>query len=323
MTPLESYVNARMGYPVRSRIAWQRRFMKLPGPLRKYLTNKLWKWPYRHMRTFPLALEFEPAGPSEWHISLDGKPLVHARPLMETLGKINRPVTIVASGPSSRDYPRDQLRESGRMVVAVNGSPSFLAEHGIQPDAWIISDGDFPLHAKRHLPHVEGVPLIATANVVVTFAKLLPEALENRPLSLIARVNQWHGVASLSEPELLAMNDQSRTPFVFPDSGLRRSVGWSRDPELGFFSGCTVVFAALQVVVGRGATDVEIVGMDLSGCGRSYQEDKSAPASTLVVEYENLIMPSFEIMHEVLTGTGVVVKNLSPVCPLPRKTFGS
>ena len=109
---------------------------------------------------------------------------------------------------------------------------------------------------------------------------------------------------------------------MFPATGVRKSVvGWSRRPELGFFSGCTVVFAALQVVVGLGARDIEIIGMDLSNQGHAYQEGEGTLPSTLTLDYADRILPSFELMHEALRNTGVVVRNLSPVCPLPRRLF--
>jgi hypothetical protein len=102
---------------------------------------------------------------------------------------------------------------------------------------------------------------------------------------------------------------------------MKSVVGWSRRPELGFFSGCTVVFAALQIVIGLGARDIEIAGMDLQGSGHAYKEEKCAIASSLGADYERGILPAFERMHEAIRGSGVVVRNLSPVCPLPREFF--
>ena len=46
---------------------------------------------------------------------------------------IDRPVTIVATGPSAKEYNWDELRDSGRFVIAVAGAPTLLnAFHVVQ-----------------------------------------------------------------------------------------------------------------------------------------------------------------------------------------------
>jgi Kdo-III transferase WaaZ len=109
---------------------------------------------------------------------------------------------------------------------------------------------------------------------------------------------------------------------VFPPAGNGKSIiGWSRRPELGFFSGCTVAFAALQIMVRLGARDIEIVGMDLTGKAHAYTEADGAIPSSLDADYEQRILPSFALMGEALKGSGIAIRNLSPVCRLPRRFF--
>src|SRR6478752_376713 len=140
MTALESYVNERMRKPVLSRIAWEKSCRGLPAPARDFIGRKLWRWPYRHMRSFPLSVGLTPTASGGWTISRNLKIIATAAPLLDWIGLIDRPVTIVAGGPSAREYPIDQLRGSGRLVIAVNGVPAFLSDRGIRPDAWIVSD---------------------------------------------------------------------------------------------------------------------------------------------------------------------------------------
>jgi hypothetical protein len=324
MTPLETYLNSRMEKSVRRRIAWDHRSHGLSSPLGNFIRHKLWKWPYRHMRSYPWSVGIEPIRPGAWEISQGANTVTTTVPLSEWIGPIDRPVTIVAGGPSAREYPIRELGSGKRLIIAVNGAPSFLAEYGIRADAWIVSDTRLASQIETNFPHTIGTPLATPANVAPSIAIRSPGELASRPLCLIERVNQWHGVRSLVDKQLLDLNELSDSPFLFPAQGVVKSlVGWSHRPELGFFSGCTVAFAALQIAIGLGARDIEIVGMDLSGQGHAYAEMESPIASSLLMNYKEFILPSFELMHEALKGTGVLVKNLSPVCPLPQRIFAS
>lgn len=322
MSPLEAHVNSNAEKTMLKRLAWERRCRYLPDFPGEFIRAKIWKWPYRHMRSFPLSVGIEPTRPGAWTISLNGNDITTTLPLAEWIGPINRPVTIVAGGPTARDHPMGELESSGRLIIAVNGVPAFLAEHGIRPDAWIVSDPRLALQIETNFPHAPGTPLALTAGAAASVASRAPVELAARPLCLIERVNQWHRVPSLSRDQVLELNARSGSPFSFPpDGGGKSIIGWSRRPELGFFSGCTVVFAALQLVVGLGARDIEIIGMDLGGTGHSYREGKGDLPNTLKDDYEMRILPSFEMMHEALRGTDVAIRNLSPVCPLPHRFF--
>jgi hypothetical protein len=276
------------------------------------------------MRSYPWSVGLEPHRSGSWTISLGANTVTTTVPLSEWIGPIDRPVTIVAGGPSARNHPVGELASGKRLIIAVNGVPAFLAEKGIRPDAWIVSDPRLATQIETNFPHAAGTPLAVPANVAASIAIRSPGELARRPLCLIERVNQWHGVRSLEDKPLLELNERSGSPFLFPAKGVVKSmVGWSRRPELGFFSGCTVVFAALQIAIGLGARDIEIVGMDLSDQGHAYSEGKIALASSLGMNYEERILPSFELMHDALHETGVEVRNLSPVCPLPQRLFAA
>jgi hypothetical protein len=274
------------------------------------------------MNSFTWQVAFEPTRPGAWDIFLEGRLITTTVPLREWIGPISRPVTIVAGGPSAREYPIRDLAAGERLVVAVNGAPAFLEEYGIRPDAWIVSDVRLAYQVETNFLHAVGVPLAVPVTVASSIATRSPEELANRPLAVIERVNQWHGVPSLSREQLLKLNAASGSPFDFPPAGGGKSIiGWSHRPELGVFSGCTVVFATLQLMVGLGARDIEIVGMDLSGTAHVYGEQKGSLPSSLAGDYRARILPSFELMHSALAGSGLRIRNLSPVCPLPLRIF--
>lgn len=311
-----------MDASIRSRVAWSRRLDRFPTFLAGFLERRLWKWPLRHMREFPKSVTFEVTGGGEWKICRNGLPVATTRTLLDWVGPIGRPLTIVASGPSARDIPTDALKDGSRMILAVNGAPTFLAERGIKPDLWVISDSDFAAVVGRHFEHAAGVPLAVPFKAAAFIAEHFPHELEHRPICLIERVNQWYGIRSLKRSMLFDWNEKSGRPFVSPTEWNGKSVvGWSHRPELGFYSGNSVVFAALQLAVRLGAQDIEIIGMDLSDAKRSYSEGDSAQPSALAKQYNKGILPSFEVMHEALSGRNVVIRNLSPVCPLPGRLF--
>lgn len=215
-------------------------------------------------------------------MSLNGKYFAETVPLSEWVGGLSdRVVTIVAGGPTAQEYPLHELVSAGRFIVAVNGVPGMLAEKRIRPDAVIITDPRLAFQVAANFPHTLGLPIAMPAKVAAFIAMRFPDELAKHRLCLIERVNQWHGVRAFKGKDLREVNIRSGSPFMFPAGREGKSiVGWSRKPELGFFSGCTVPFAALQIVVGHGARDVEIIGMDLSGQGHSYKAEKDALPST-------------------------------------------
>lgn len=257
-----------------------------------------------------------------WGVRHGVETIARSRPLEQLVGHIDRPVTIVATGPSAKDHDWMKTREEGRFTIAVAGAPTFLKTVGIRPDMLVVSDSRFARYGIEHIRNAAGVPLVTVLRAASFHATESREELLSRPFSLIEQINSWYGLPRLPHAELLALNSASGSPFHFADvEDPYYRAGWSAAPELGFFSGCTVAFVAVQIAVRLGARDIEIVGMDLSGAGRSYDEGKNVVRNSLAKHYEPYILPSFLTMAAVLKGSGVTVRNLSPVCALPRSIF--
>lgn len=324
MNALEHHLSDR-GEHRTTRIAkWLRVADSVSHPLAKWLERKLWSGPLRHMRNVGSQITFRQEGDGGWSVLRGGAKIAAGVPLPELVDCRDRPVSIVATGPSARDYPWDSVRNGGRMIVAVNGAPTFLNGVKIRPDLLVVTDPYFAASGKVHFDHAAGVPLVTTTRAAAMLAQHSPEQLTGRYFSIIERVNAWYGVPALSLQELYAVNASGGSPFHFPeDETLQLKVGWSDRPDLGFFSGCTVVFAALQVVAGLGAKDIEIIGMDLSTQPRIYDEAGKPQPSMLQDQYDTYILPSFKMMARGLAGTEIRVRNISPVCPLPRELFAS
>lgn len=285
------------------------------GAISNWARRKIWAWPYRHMRAIDRSVHFEQRADGEWDVLLAGEVMLQTQTLSDWGKQLGSDVLLVASGPSARMHDWNDLE--GRSVVAVNGSPSLLTKEGVKVDYWVVSDPMFNAKGTRHFEENPEIPLVLTHQGLALMLMQDPGLLVRRPVALIERVNQWYGVASKERVELKRINRESGRPFVFPEGDTRKmKIGWSRQPELGFFSGCTVVYAALQVLVGLGARNIDIVGMDLGGTGRCYDEGKEAMPSTLSKELESVILPAFKLMGNALEGEGVSIRNLSPVSPL-------
>ncbi len=317
MSELEEFLSHR---ELRDRAVLVERFYRfLPQPLARAMERYLTP---RHMRSMAPRFSFLRNVDESWTVRNGTKIVAQSRPLGELVGRLDKPVTIVATGPSAKDYPWDEVRDGKRFVIAVAGAPTLLKSVNIRPDLLVITDSRFAKYGIEHIRAAREVPMVTVMRAVSFLAERTPEELTNRPFAMIEKVNSWYGLPQLAIPDLIGRNERSGHPFVFADPfHPSYRVGWSHRPELGFFTAATVAYVSLQIAVGLGARDIEIVGMDLSSGARAYDEGDMAVPNTLVQNYEQNILPSFELMHTALLGSGVSVRNRSPVCPLPASLF--
>lgn len=323
MTPLQRHINSRSLRQAARAARIVLACRSLPAPFTRWMQKRLWPASLRHMCAISEGFWFELTAESAWVMRFGSREIARSVPFAKLIGSLdNRPVTIVASGPSARDFPWDNLRQQERFIIAVNGACGFLHDQGILADLLVVTDAEFPRTGQAHLAKALEVPMVTTCAASSVYASVSPNDLSRKKFAIIERVNAWYGIPALDLPSLADLNSRSGTPFHLSQGNPRKfKVGWSSNPELGFFSGCTVVFAALQVAIGLGANDIEIVGMDLGGVGRSYAEAEDAPPSLLESQYQDYILPSFAIMNCALTDTGISIRNHSTLCPLPHAFF--
>jgi len=318
MTPLKQLLADR-AIPTSSWGGLHRLTANTFPPLGHLIERRIWPDGWRHMRSIVPGYLFEQTGEGGWRMKDRGNLVAECLPLRE-IAKIDKPVTIFATGPSSLDCDWQRLKE--RFVIAVNGATGVLKKRGIRPDLHVVIDRQFALSGVSHFTDSPDVPLVTTHRAGSVIASLLPGYFAKKPIALIERVNSWYGQPRLADKELRELNERSGSPFHFPDQPDKKcSIGWSDAPQLGVFSGFTVVMSALQVAIYLGAKDIEIIGMDLSAAGRAYDEGDNAQPSGLVNDYAKYILPTFEMMHRALDGRDVEIRNLSPVCPLPAHLF--
>ncbi|GAA5495479.1 hypothetical protein Rhal01_01654 [Rubritalea halochordaticola] len=267
------------------------------------------------MRGFDVGRSYLRQEDGSWLIDGGGVAALRAQTLQQWGAELKSSVLLVASGPSARDYDWRNIGDSS--IVAVNGSTGFLRGLGLKPDLWVTSDPDFNRTGTEHFLQNPDLPLALTHRGLEALLDSHPETVLNRPMCLIERVNQWYGTASRTQLELEQINQEGGQPFVFPEGNSEKlKIGWSHRPEWGFFSGCTVVFAALQILVRLGARDIQIIGMDLGGAERNYTEQRTRRPSELEAQRDSVILPAFSVMSKALAKSGVRIRNLSPVCPI-------
>ena len=288
------------------------------------LERRRWPERFRHMRAIMPGYMYELAAGGGWIMKKDGRVVTECLSIERMVGRLTRPVTIFATGPTARDCEWERLRGGQRFIIAVNGGPSVLAEHGIRPDLHMVIDRHFVHSGVVHFESSPDVPLLGTHRSAAVLAALMPGVYTRKPVAIVERVNAWYGIPVIPQQELREINRASGSPFQFPDEpDPKFRIGWSANPALGVFSGCTVVLSALQVAVGLGATDIEIIGMDLSNLGHAHTHGISKRPNELVSQYEQYILPTFQVMRRSLLETDVAVRNLSPVCPLPAELFAA
>lgn len=317
---LEAYLEQRPLTEADFRQRIRHAFRNQPTILQKWMRKALWRSSRRHMHYIPPAVAIEPAADGTWMLRLRGKksPAFFSRPLTELRGSIDRPATVIATGPSANEFDWASLADGRRVRWAVNGAPTMLAARHLACNFLVITDHRFAREGAAHIELAarQGATLVFSFEAAAGFASVRPELLRRVPFHVCEKVNGWYGIPMVDFRDLAAMNSASGSPFHLPDKP-KSGVGWSHDPSLGVFPGKTVTFAALQLAVWSGARDIEVVGLDLGGTTRAYQEDKPA-ISHLEAEKRDFILPSFRCMATALAGGPVTITNLSRVSPLPR-----
>jgi hypothetical protein len=320
MLTLQEYLLHSDSRDFTSRRKWQLLADRFTGGLSKPLSKAIWPKSLKHLRGFDHDYSFtrsKEGGLSS--LRFKDAEMIQSMALNDLIPPIRRSVTLVTTGPSALEYDWQSLSQSGRMIVTVTGGTKFLQERGITPDLLVVTDPDFCKVNGFHVRAAAGIPLVIEYRSAAAVHRYFPGGLDDRPVSLIERVNKWYGIPELPQEMLHSMNRLSGAPFLISEAPDRLGrIGWSNRLDLGFYPSSTVAFVALQILVALGAKDIEIVGMDLGGTQSIYT---NALPSKLQQTYPTVILPSFLSMKDALEGRGIRINNLSPVCPLPPEIF--
>ncbi|MFT4176375.1 MAG: hypothetical protein QM627_06930 [Luteolibacter sp.] len=320
LTKLSRFFDHRLAKSADFRQGFRHLFRRQPERIQKWLRKLLWGSSFRHMHEVTPGAVLQPTAEGGWRLRLrcGDTEDIYSRPLSLLRMADSRPVSLIATGPSALDYPWDELRNGRRAIWAVNGAPAVLASQGLKCEFLVVTDYHFAQKeaAQIRLAAEWGAQLIFSYEAVAMFATICPELLKVTPFYVVEKVNRWYALPCLGTEELDALNRSWGNPFLLPNRP-KPNVGWSYDPLYGIFSAKTVTFAALQLIVWHGASDIGVIGLDLGGNSRAYVEEHPA-VSRLDRDREHFILPSFECMAKALCGTPVRIVNHSKISVLPR-----
>lgn len=228
---------------------------------------------------------------------------------------------IVCTGPSINDI--DLARLADRTVFGVNGAIVNLQQHGCSPKYYTITDIDFFRHRFPLIEQVmsSGASCFFSPEGISVVCERRPELMCHQELYLSEVANHRYLQPRLSAAmfDQIALQDDD----MLLHSSIRGKtdcVGFSCDLAKGLFCGRTIAFRAVQIAYHLGFRRIFILGMDLGASGgrvRSYDEKGRERPSLLAQDYDESILPSFEIVRDLCANSEFEVYNLSPDSRLP------
>ncbi|WNF46342.1 lipopolysaccharide core biosynthesis protein [Pseudomonas sp. SG20056] len=236
-------------------------------------------------------------------------------------GKYSGALFIVASGPSVSEFPL--LRYSQYSMMSMNGSICRFAEAGVRPLFYICDDSSF---VRNRLPFLQqGIAsaqnVAFSPRVIETLLAQVPDALVGRSVYCFERANRpVDGRKPMSDRQF-SWAARKDADFECHFSLFRQKpnrIGFSRNIDKGYFSSRTIPYTGIQLAYHLGFQQVFVVGMDLdSSKGRFYEQGEDAVGSRLDGDYEDYILPCFELMAKRVVNPAFQVYNLSLESRLP------
>lgn len=321
----------------------------MPGPAAEAVHKYSYKLrrvfrprPTKHMAIAPRGFDLWPraisrasgsdaaAGPASgetgFAVQWRGKAIAETRPWAELRNEFSRRVALVAcSGPS---LSLDLLRHTGPagFCIAVNGAVAPLAQQGIRPDAYAVTDPDFAFGRFALLRMgVESAAIsFLSFAVLAEIARKDRALLRGRRIYLTDLINHYWERDKLTDSEFRSRYGSDSRLRWHPTRDAGDAVGFSLDPQLGLFCGRTIGFRAVQIARYLGCRRIVMTGLDLkapASAPRIYDEAGRPRPTRLDADYEEFILPSFEVAAAVAAEEGWELINASPGSRLPESVI--
>ncbi len=233
------------------------------------------------------------------------------------------PVFVVASGPSTKSFPLERYQQFP--MIALNGSICRFTAAGMAPDYYLCDDSSF---VRNRLPlmlqAVESARhLLLSPRVIETLLGTVPDALEGRSVFRLERAGRCDEAHRHLSPRQISRALRRDSDIECNYSWLRQKpnrIGFSRNLKKGYFNGRTIPYAAVQLAYHLGFNQVFLVGLDLSSSiGRFYEDGSAAVPSRLEGDFDDYILPSFQLLAERVIKPQFQVYNLSAKSRLPEQ----
>ena len=308
---------------------WLIPWIKLLPPdcsLSKKLTRIAYGKQLKHMRNAGPKLELRP-NKDCWDIFWNGKQLASTLPLPKPTRPKNS-LWIMATGPSLNSHALTELQQQD--ILGLNGAIASCLENNLTPKYYAITDRDF-FENRMHLVVAavsSGAHCLFSFNGIARICEHAPELLKSAKISLLETVNRYYMAPQITESALRTMLS-GHPKLVLPSENDVKS-GWSHDIQSGVFTANTIAFIGCQIANSLHYEHAYILGMDLGSVqgspSRSYESGKDARPTTIGKDYDQYILPSFELLNKTKTNTqfwNISPSSRLPDSVMPRKSFES
>lgn len=231
----------------------------------------------------------------------------------------HRDIHIILSGGSVADI--DYARLPAFHYMGVNGSIALLDRQDIRFDFYCVIDPSFARTQQAAMRRIVSLDLVflLTPDILRSLLEYIPPHDIKCRLCIIEDISERFGLPRPTAAGLRAMQAQGKDIVVFDG---QVPLGFSFDPDAGWFDADTVAYATLQAAVWGGAKRLYFHGLDIQGAEstpRFYESTGTRAPTRLEKNFKRLIEPSFRQAVPLLRARGIQVYNLSPVSALkPR-----
>ncbi|WP_040259852.1 LPS biosynthesis protein [Pseudomonas massiliensis] len=229
------------------------------------------------------------------------------------------PVIILASGPSTQDFPLEEF--ASIPIITMNGAISRLLPTSIEPLFYVCTDRGFPLQQ----PELYEAAVARARHLALwpdEIARLAPSRRLQAYALRRAPATCWRHIFGKEREQAV----RSRNVL----SKRCRSIGFSQDMSYGFFDARTVAYVCAQLAYHLGFEKVFLVGVDLDGTAQRFydRETRTLSPCGLNDHFDTRIVPSFEVLQRAFRRAGRQVFNLSarsrlPASVIPRADLGT
>jgi Kdo-III transferase WaaZ len=232
----------------------------------------------------------------------------------------NEAFLIIGSGHSAKQIHKKIFK--GKTSVFVNGSILLSLDLEVAPDIYIALDPNF-ISSRVDIIDLalqSGAECFFTPAGALELSRTSAYFQENQSkVHIVDNFYEQYGIPIKKKFKLIG---SELAPAAKKTCKNKRPVIFSHDVERGIFMGGTTAFAALQLIMKWKPKAIYLAGIDFTykTTPRFYEED-SPQGVHYDREYEDIILPSFELASAELKKMGVKFYNLSQISRLPAILF--
>ncbi|WP_141215505.1 hypothetical protein [Hahella sp. CCB-MM4] len=227
---------------------------------------------------------------------------------------------LVANGPSVSNIDFNKLRD--KQLCGVNASIALTDKYDIHFDAYVVID---PVFIDKNYEMMRKILLsqtkcFMTVYCIISIYHREPELLKCSKIYLVEHINR-----RIFKPVLDIHSFRTWVASIpslhFSETNTDIKIGCSEDISLGIFDGGTVAVWALQILAYAGASNINLLGVDIRGQkdrNRFFEDKDNKQPSDLMDKYSTIIEPSLKAVKECCENKGITLRNYSPNSIIPE-----